>query len=217
MGWDEYCQALYVRDTDKVHHWPFVASTIDGGVVMMKLQPLNDHCFTQPHWRVLAQGFDTERWFHDGQASGTGGIKNPSRGTLKLHHRYYRLTSSMSTMMAQLGGGWWLSFDDFNTIRHYAERNGLEFPYAARLFLALPYEWSRLDRIVSAVLAQPVDAYAGEGKVARTTADQWTPLQHLRVTQLYIPGLVSHSGTNHLYEQIWESVQTQYAHNHKMT
>jgi hypothetical protein len=108
-----------------------------------------------------------------------------------------------------------MSFEDFNTIRHYAERNGLDFPYAARLFLALPYEWSRLDRIVSAVLTFPVDAYAGEGKVANLATDKWTPLQHLRVTQLYIPGLAVGSSAHPLYEKIWDNVQTQYAHSRK--
>lgn len=37
-------------------------------------EPLNKHCFLEPHWRVIAQGFQTETWFNDGQAIGTGGI-----------------------------------------------------------------------------------------------------------------------------------------------
>jgi hypothetical protein len=181
----------------------------------MDQKAANDICFDQPHWRVIAQGFATERWFNDGQAIGTGGILCPKRMSLKIHHRYYRLTSSTSARAAQLGGGWWISFDDFNTIRHYAERHGLEFTYAARLFLALPYEWSRVDRIISALLKEPVDAYAGEGKVAKMDKDKWTPIQHMKVTQLYIPGLVSNSDGNDLYNRIWEGVQSKYAHNQK--
>jgi hypothetical protein len=181
----------------------------------MAPKPLNDSCFHQPHWKVIAKGFDTERWFNDRQGIHTGGILLPIRVSLPLHHRYYRLTSSTSPRAAQLGGGWWISFDDFNTIRHFADRNGLEFTYAARLFLALPYEWSRLDRVISALLAHPLDAYAGEGNVAKTDKGKWTPMQHMRVTQLYIPGLVSSSDARNLYEQVWECVQFQYAHNHK--
>ena len=181
----------------------------------MDQKPLNDICFDQPHWKVIARGFDTERWFNDRQGIGTGGILSPTRVSLKLHHRYYRLISSTSTRAAQLGGGWWISFDDFNSIRHFAERNELEFTYAARLFLALPYEWTRVDRIVSAILTQPVDAYAGEGKVAKTDKGKWTPVQHLKVTQLYIPGLVSNSDAHNLYERIWEGVQFKYTHNQK--
>lgn len=177
--------------------------------------PLNDNCFTQPHWKVIARGYDTERWFNDRQGIHTGGILLPTRVSLQLHHRYYRLTSSTSTRAAQFGGGWWISFDDFNTIRHFADRNGLEFTYAARLFLALPYEWSRLDRIISALLVQPLDAYAGQGQVAKTDTGQWTPIQHLKVTQLYIPGLVSNSEARNLYEQVWGSAQVKYAHSQK--
>jgi hypothetical protein len=179
----------------------------------MGADALNNICFEQPHWKVIAQGFATEEWFNDGQAVGTGGIKFPRRVTLKVHHRYYRFASSTSPRVAHLGGGWWMSFDDFNTVRHYAERNQLEVTYAARLFFALPYTWTRVDRIVSALLAAPMDAYAGEGKVAQTLAEKWTPLQHLKVTQLYIPGLISNSNGNNLYKTVWEGVSYQYTHN----
>jgi hypothetical protein len=37
---------------------------------------LNLDCFSQPHWEVIARGFDTEKWFEDGQAVGTGGRTN---------------------------------------------------------------------------------------------------------------------------------------------
>jgi hypothetical protein len=40
---------------------------------------LNSICFTQSDWKLIAQGFDTERWFADGQGIGSGGISNPSR------------------------------------------------------------------------------------------------------------------------------------------
>ena len=108
-----------------------------------------------------------------------------------------------------------MAFDDFNTIRHYAERNGLEFTYAARLFLALPYEWTRVDRIVSALLTDHVDAYAGEGKVAKPGKEKWTPIQHMKVSQLYIPGLIGNSNGDDLYQQVWDSIEFKYAHNQK--
>ncbi|MDH5587887.1 MAG: hypothetical protein OEZ05_14805 [Nitrospirota bacterium] len=182
----------------------------------MGTKALNDICFNQPHWKLIAQGINIERWFNDGQKVGSGGIRTPARVKLKLKHRYYRFVSSTSTRAAQLGGGWWISFDTFNTIRHFAERNHLEFSYAARLFLALPYEWTRLDRVVSAQLLAPIDAYAGEGNVAKTEKDKWTPIQHLKVTQLYIPGLISNSNLKNLYETIWEKdIRTVYAHNRK--
>ena len=67
---------------------------------------------------------------------------------------------------------------------------------AARLFLALPYDWTRVDRLVTAVLEIPLRAYAGKGKPADASGDaaadrgtRWIPMTHTPVTQLYVPGL----------------------------
>lgn len=160
------------------------------------MQADNQDCFSQPHWRVIAQGFQPESWFEDGQAVGTGGIESPQPVRLMVGHRYYRFASSTSSRAAQLGGGWWISFEDFKTISNFAKDNGYGLSEAARLFLALPYSWTRVDRLVSAFLARPLKAYAGRGKVAnspdgdpREAGTKWIPIQHIKVTQLYIPGL----------------------------
>jgi hypothetical protein len=67
-------------------------------------KPLNESCFLEPHWRVIAQGFQTELWFNDGQALGTGGIRNPQPIHLMTGQYYYRFASSNSPREAQLGG-----------------------------------------------------------------------------------------------------------------
>jgi hypothetical protein len=158
-------------------------------------QPLNEHCFSQPHWRVIAQGFDTETWFNDGQAVGTGGIRSPQPCHLRTGNYYYRFASSGSSREAQLGGGWWLDFEGYRTILSFAQDNGYTVRDAARLMLALPYAWTRVDLLIRALLRQPLKAYAGEGKPAQGSnsgADKgtaWIPTQHIKVRQLYIPGL----------------------------
>lgn len=174
---------------------------------------LNDICFDQPHWILIAKGFNVEHWFNENQAVGTGGIKNPVRSHLNTGQRFYRFCSSTAQKSSQLGGGWWLTFDTLNTIWHYAQRNHLEFTYAARLFLALPYDWTRVDRIVNAILDAPLDAYVGEGKVAQARTEKWTPMQHLKVSQLYIPGLIANTSKNDLYQTVWQDVRFEYAHN----
>lgn len=46
-----------------------------------------------------------------------------------------------------------------------------------------------------ALLAVPLKAYAGEGKLAQAAAERddrgtaWIPTQHIKACQLYIPGL----------------------------
>lgn len=172
--------------------------------------PLNAHCFTEPHWRVIASGFQTETWFADGQAVGTGGIVNPQATHLPTGQYYYRFASSTSPRAAQMGGGWWLDFENFRAIRSFAEQHRYSLRDAARLMLALPYAWTRVDLLIRALLIQPLKAYTGAGKPAQGPAagpdrgTQWIPTQHIVVRQLYVPGLYV-IGTRER-EQLYETV-----------
>lgn len=154
----------------------------------------NAAAFEQPHWRVIAQGFETEAWFNDGQTVGTGGIVNPQPTRIPAGQYYYRFASSASPQ-AQVGGGWWIDFENFALIRNFASQNGYTVREAARLMLALPYAWTRVDRLVRALLEQPLRAWTGAGKVAQAPAGgadrgtRWIPTQHIVVRQLYVPGL----------------------------
>ena len=174
------------------------------------MDPLNLACFSEPHWKVIAEGFETETWFEDGQAVGAGGILTPQPENLRVGQRYCRFASVTSSRDAQLGGGWWIDYENFTTIRNFANKHGYELGYAARLFLALPYAWTRVDRLVSAILEVPLRAYAGQGKVASTAGEKWTPVQHLKVRQLYIPGLYKRGARPQLYETAFSNPQISY-------
>ena len=169
----------------------------------------NAEAFAQPHWRVIAAGFDTERWFHDNQAVGTGGIVNPQPTRLPAGQYYYRFASSRSPREAQLGGGWWLDFENLARIRRFAADNGYRLRDAARLMLALPYAWTQVDLLLRARLTQPLRAYTGFGKPAQAPnggADRgtrWIPTQHVAVRQLYIPGLFVRGHSPQLYSQVF--------------
>ena len=128
--------------------------------------PANAASFEQPHWRVIARGFDTERWFNDGQAVGTGGIANPQPTRLPTGQYYYRFASSASSRHAQRGSGWWLDFENFSLVRRFASEHGYTLREAARLMLALPYAWTRVDLQLRALLREPLRAYIGLGKPA---------------------------------------------------
>jgi hypothetical protein len=175
--------------------------------------PLNAHCFDEPHWRVIASGFQTEAWFADGQAVGTGGIINPQPTHLPVGQYYYRFASSTSPHFAQMGGGWWLDFEHFRTIRAFAEQHGYSLKDAARLMLALPYAWTRVDLLIRALLIQPLKAYTGEGKPAQgpkagpDRGTSWIPTQHIKVRQLYIPGLYvkGERPRQQLYETVFQA------------
>ena len=189
---------------------------------MAVTEPANAACFTQPHWRLIAQGFDVESWFNDGQASGTGGIPVPKEMKLPLGQRYYRFASSTSSREAQLGGGWWMMYESFHQNTAFARANGYSLSESARLHLALPYSWTRVDRLVSAMLAVPLRAYAGRGGVARSGASDvrdgntnWIPLQHGEVTQLYIPGLFTREHHEWLYERAFPNPVVEFIHGNR--
>lgn len=177
------------------------------------MDPLNLACFSQPHWRVIARGLDTESWFNEGVGSGTGGITIPRPLDLPVGHKYYRFASGTSPRSAQVGGGWWIDFENYNTIRQYAQLHQLRLSYAARLFLALPVDWTRVDRLVSAVLELPLRAYAGKGAVAIAKGEKWTPIQHLPVRQFYIPGLYVPGASRQLYEEAFPKPQIEFIAN----
>jgi hypothetical protein len=120
---------------------------------------------------------------------------------------YYRFASSTSSRAAQLGGGWWVDFEGFNTISTFARENGYRLREAARLMLALPYDWSKVDVMVRALLRFPLRAYTGEGKPAQGAAHgadratRWIPTQHIKVRQIYIPGLYVEGRNEQIYEK----------------
>ena len=134
----------------------------------------------------------------------------PQPEDMRVGNKYYRFASSVGTRQSQVGGGWWIDYESFNTIETYSRRNAVRLPDAARLFLALPYEWSRLDRLVSAILEVPLRAYAGRGKVASTRSDKWTPVQHIQVKQLYVPGLYREGATPQLFERAFPHPRFEY-------
>jgi len=175
------------------------------------LAAANADVFDQPHWRVIAQGFETESWFEDGQAVGTGGIVNPEATRLPAGQYYYRFASSDSPR-SLVGGGWWIDFENFVLIRNFADRNGHRLRDAARLMLALPYAWTRVNRLVRAYLQRPLRAWTGRGKPARGPqggADRgalWIPTQHIVVRQLYVPGLALRDESGRpLHERVFRS------------
>ena len=93
-------------------------------------------------------------------------------------------------------GPWWLEYEHFQTIKHFALRNGYTISYAARLFAAILYEWSEVNAWVACEVTQPLHAWKGRGKqVTSSGADArdsstMTPMQSLlEIYQLVLPGV----------------------------
>ncbi len=177
----------------------------------------NDEEFKQPHWLIRARGFNVKKWYEENEVVGTGGINLPKEAKLRTGQYLYRFASSETSIDTKLGGGWWLEFEEFKKIENFANDNGYRLKDAARNMLALPYDWSKVDLLVRALLIVPLRAYRGYGKVAKGgdgAADKGTlyiPTQHIKIYQLYIPGLYIHveppdppRRPPHLYSKVFE-------------
>ncbi len=116
-------------------------------------------------------------------------------------YRFYD-TGKATTPEMGARGVWWVDFESFQSIKHFALRHGYTFSYAARLFTAILYEWSEVDGFVRCEVSRPLQAWKGRGKQVQSKGTDgrdlptMTPMQSvLEIYQLCIPGL---SGPNSL-------------------
>lgn len=153
--------------------------------------PLNARLFEDKRWEERARGRTEDA---AGWRGFNGGIEAPERVSLHVGRTYHRFADGRSPSEEdRLGSEWWIDADTLRIIADYAR--AYDSPRnAARHLLGLPWDWSDCDRLVSAVLARPLDAYCGRGRPARGShpADRGTtysPPPELDIHQLYIPGM----------------------------
>lgn len=154
----------------------------------------NESAFAQPHWRVAAGGFKVAAWYEQDVGECDGGIHNPQPETLRATLALYRFGSSQRAADANVGGAWWFDTDALAQLKRFADQGGYRLQEAARLMLAIPESWSRIDQIITAFPSAPLRAWSGYGKVAQGGAGadrctRYVPTQHVKVRQMYIPGL----------------------------
>jgi len=110
-------------------------------------------------------------------------------------YRFYDSKRSL-TPQAGMNGPWWVEYEYFQKIKHFALQHDYSLSYSARLFAAILYEWSEVDTLVRCRLNQPIKALKGRGK--QITGDgndsrdlsTMTPMQSvLEIYQLYLPGV----------------------------
>lgn len=172
------------------------------------MTPLNCACFSPENigeHELRARGI-TEH----GQ---NGGMSHIQRDHLIRGQYYYRFCDSKRFSLdekREMSGGWWIEYETFlkirdaarrqETIRDYARKQGQSgLSYAAKLYLAVPYEWGDCGILVSACLKARLDAFKGRGLTVRVSrgdkADRrdgganFVPIQDPTIGQLYIPGL----------------------------
>ena len=114
-------------------------------------------------------------------------------------YRFYDATKALTPRLGA-NGPWWFEFEHFQTVKHFAARNGYTLGYAARLFAAILFEWSEVTAFVACRTTSPLSAWKGRGRQVLSSGKDtrdlptMTPMQSIfEVYQLYVPGL-EHAG-----------------------
>ncbi len=171
--------------------------------------PVNAFLFrgeARGYWRLLARGADKDSIVHrrhgghrfdfgadaSGMARRTGGIVNPQERTLGAGVWLYRFVDSRSyanPARDAVHGNWWIDLDTWRLLGGVVREHGWSLPQAAQNYLALPDEWGDRIRVARGRLAQSVQVWAGPGGVAKDSrGDTYTPAQHNKAVQLFVPG-----------------------------
>lgn len=139
-----------------------------------------------------------ESFVSDGRTKAMQGMSMVRPVVIPAGQVIYRFYDSTRAATPQSGadGGWWFEFESFQSIKHFAARNGYTLGYAARLFAAVLYEWSEVNAFVACRTVASMSAWKGRGKqVLSSGKDQrdtptMTPMQSvLEVYQIYLPGI----------------------------
>jgi hypothetical protein len=164
---------------------------------------LNLRCFEAPHWYEIARGsqLDLE---HDDDYN--GGLLMPRSVDLPTGQTYFRFADSKRLPVQRVTSPWWIEYETLLQIRNYSQQFARPRE-AVRYMLAVPWDWNRVDTLLSAILYRPLKAYRGKGKPVRlkTPASAGKrkkdevqthyPPHHLEIWQLCIPGLGMRSGS----------------------
>ncbi len=138
-----------------------------------------------------------EKYLSQGYIEARKGISIPH--PINLHegqviYRFYDSTKVHDQKVAA-NGAWWIEYEYFQKIKHFALQHGYSFSYAARIFAAILYEWSEVDAFVRCQVRNPIKALKGRGKQVKSDCKDprdlptMTPMQSvLEIYQLYVPG-----------------------------
>ena len=110
-------------------------------------------------------------------------------------YRYYDRNRARTAQQGMCGV-WWLEYEAFQHIKHFALRNGYSQSYASRLFAAILYEWSEVNAFVACQVTEPLRGWKGRGRQVKSEGKDsrdlptMTPMQGmLEVYQVCVPGL----------------------------
>ncbi|MEM7422313.1 MAG: hypothetical protein AAF334_01250 [Pseudomonadota bacterium] len=190
---------------------------MDGGAVTLA----NDFCFEgneHAFWLNKAKGLSYKaevgpdddfqemiKADEQGAWLRNGGIQNPMVEKARAGLAMYRFIATGAFQRYGKGaihGDWWITDNDFYTLKIFAEKHGHALSYAASMLLAIPPNWGDCAHFGRVRLVQTLRAWTGHGKPAsskltpdhsredrrKAGASLRIPLRHLEIKQWFIPG-----------------------------
>jgi hypothetical protein len=126
---------------------------------------------------------------------GVGGMMNVVEVTLLPHMKIYRFATAGTPIDRLYGTCWWFGTSAHQALLQLTRARRTSLPVVARECLAVPPEWKNaMDVLVCAQVTQPLSAWSGTPRTARSTDKStqqygaaWEPDRS--ITQLYVPGL----------------------------
>lgn len=121
------------------------------------------------------------------------GIRHPHQVILEKDMWICRFASSKAADGALHHGPWWISSEDFRKLLFATEKSNFNYKFYARIWLAVKAEWSTMDRLIVAKVANPLKVWAGRGRTVKDSMPNGMTFVYKTppdITQLYIPGMV---------------------------
>lgn len=146
--------------------------------------------------------FVNNRFFNCGYQKAREGMVMIRPFEIQKGQVLYRFYDSNRARSPEEGadGLWWLEYEHFQTIKHFAFRHGYSISYAARLFAAILYEWSEVNAWVACEATEALHGWKGRGKQVSSTGKDvrdsttMTPMQSvLEIYQIALPGVGGNS------------------------
>jgi hypothetical protein len=137
---------------------------------------------------------DEQRKYAEG-FPGVAGMMHVVPVTILPHMQLYRFAEAATPDDRLYGASWWIGYSAYQAITQLAGPNVNNLRRTARERLAVPPEWGNaMDLLVSAHVLQPLSAWSGTPRTARSKdkdtqqyGDPWKPDRS--ITQLFLPGL----------------------------
>ena len=111
--------------------------------------------------------------------------------------RLYKFSQASRPESQQVASPWWFTETEFEKMKRFLDLDPGNIGFLARSQVAVKYEWSNMDTLVTAKVMHPIHVFVGPGRwqVEKTARGSNIIFQAPEdVKQCYVPGVVDRAG-----------------------